>query len=191
MTPLGRAAACVAVAAAALGAWSAARAVAGARSLADTGPALLAAPTTAEYDASTVVLAGELSSRASGRIARHTREGRAILVVLRGPDRLVCEDLGRQLRELLRRAGPDYPAVVLVAPADEEDYRRFMRREHVPATIETLAPEHLLTSGTDLPTPAVLVTRDGAHTAEGVGHTRRFPNLRLRSFADEMAPLLR
>lgn len=173
-----------------LGGWTLARG-----SGAERGPAAATSvqpePTDAEYDSSTVAVRGVLSPAARSRIAPHARDGRALLIVLRGEDRLVCEDLGRQLRELLRRAGRPYPALLLVASEDADAYRRFIRREHVPAAIETIAADELLESGGDLATPAVLVTHDTAQSAEGVGHTRRFPNVRLRSFAKEVAPLLR
>ncbi|HEX2202648.1 MAG TPA: hypothetical protein VHG91_05105 [Longimicrobium sp.] len=154
-------------------------------------PERLSSPTTAEYDASTIAVDGELSPAARADLAPHTRDGRALVVVLRGRDRLTCEDLGRQLREAKQQAGDSHPIIVMTDSADVDAYRGFLRRERVRAPIVPFAPDALLPAEGPLPTPAVLVTHDSARSAAGVAHPRRFPNVRLRSFADEVSPLLR
>lgn len=164
------------------------------RTTSSSFPAVSNSPVTAEsddqsYAAATRPISGTLSASSRARIAAHLRSGHAVLIVLRSRDRKSCEDMGRQFRALLRAAGPGYPAVALVEPDAKDGYRTWMRREHVPVEVVPFSPDSMFTPTASLPTPAVLVTRDG-RTARGVGHPVRFPNLRTRSFAEELAPLL-
>ncbi|HET7232903.1 MAG TPA: hypothetical protein VFJ16_23040 [Longimicrobium sp.] len=138
---------------------------------------------------STVSLHGTLTSRAYAHAEAVSRGADAIVIVLRDRDRRACEDLGRQLRELQREAGPRMLAMVTTDSAASEMYVRYLRREHVRATVVVLSPDSVLEGYPGLPTPAVLV-RHGT-SANGVAHPVRFPNLRLISFAAELRPLLR
>jgi len=80
-----------------------------------------------------------------------------LLVVLRGRDRLNCEDLGRQLRELQRASGPDRQAVIVTENAATDGYRAYGRREHLRMPVLGLSADSLLVTPSRLPTPAVLV----------------------------------
>jgi|tagenome__1003787_1003787.scaffolds.fasta_scaffold20989381_3 hypothetical protein len=141
----------------------------------------------ARYARATVSVRGRLGPLAHEWVRVHGRGGRALIVVLRGHDVAVCEDLGHQLREVLRAAGSGVAAIAVVDR--EEDVAGFLRREHLHFAIGILSPDSVLDGGRTLVTPAVLVTRDGA-LAEGTAHPVRFANLRAISFAAELKPLL-
>jgi hypothetical protein len=142
-------------------------------------------------DSATVALRGELTSAASAALRRVAGGGPAVLVLLDTADIRVCEDLGRQLRELHARSGPGLPLVVVADPAALVRLRTFTRREHLrPAGFVALAPGSVLADAAQAPTPAVLLTRAGSPNVVGVGHPRRFPNVRVRSFADELSAYL-
>jgi len=145
-----------------------------------------AAPPAPGYgDSATVAIVGTLSAAALRGIGVAAPHGQTLLVVLRARDRTVCEDLGRQLRELTRTAGAGVSLLVVTDAASADTYRRYLRREHVHASVVLVHPDSVLV-GTAIPSPAVLVRRSGAKV-HGVAHPMRFPNLRLRSFATEVA----
>lgn len=144
-------------------------------------------PSPAQVDSATVVIQGTLSGTALRGIGP-AGEGRTLLAVLRGRDRTVCEDLGRQLRELTRAAGESSSLVVLTDPASVEAYGVFLRRERIRGRIVSVSPDSVLV-GTALPSPAVLVWK-GGNDVTGVAHPERFPNLRIHSFATELDSLL-
>jgi hypothetical protein len=141
----------------------------------------------ARFDSATVVLIGDLSSHA--RLALRTGRRRTILILLRDRDRLVCEDLARQLREMLR-VSDRIPAVLATERDAVTAYRSFARREHIRSAVVVLSADSVLAAG-PVPTPAVLLLNGPAAEAQGVAHPSRFPNVRLRSFAAEIQPLLR
>jgi hypothetical protein len=143
----------------------------------------------ADYAAATRPLEGPLSTTARQRLGPGAGSGRAVLILLHARDWRSCEDLGRQLREMLRVTAPGYRVLALVDPAAAGEYRTWMRREHVTAEIVASPPDSVFARPGPVPTPAVLVTHDG-RTARGVGHPVRFPNMRIRSFAEELDSLL-
>jgi hypothetical protein len=150
--------------------------------------------TVARYDEATTRFTGRLSGAArdllsSGSPARGSDT--VLVVVLRGVDIRGCEDLGRQLRELRRAAGPERPLVVWTDGAQVDTVSGFLRRERVTNfRVTGVLTRELLEEG-PLQTPAtLLVLRDGG-IIEGVSHPKRLPNMRLRSFAEELTLLLR
>jgi hypothetical protein len=139
----------------------------------------------------TVSLRGRLAPLVRSRMELRVREGRTLLVVLREHDVEVCEDLGHQLREALRATGGGTRGIVVIEPGAEERVHAFLRREHLHLQVEVLPPDSLFVGARHVPTPAVLVLSGPASEAQGVAHPSRFANVRLRSFATELQPLLR
>lgn len=171
-------------------AWGGSAALAAVRGGGDADlPRKAAAPPTAQdYASSTLAITGELTEAARAALAAQPEGERALLVVLEGRDWLTCEDLGRQLRELNGARGTR-PLMVATDSASAETVRSFLRRERVRAPVVALGPQSVLVQEPKLRTPAVLVVHDGLR-GEGVSHTRRFANTRIRSFAEEMETLL-
>jgi hypothetical protein len=144
------------------------------------------APTAAEYDSATVVVAGTLSDAVRASLTAADAHGRAFVVVLGPDDVRQCEDLGRQLRDVQDLAGA--PLLVVSEPGTEEDVRVFLRRERLRGTAVPLRAAAVLEETTELATPAVLVAAWGS-SVTGIAHPRRFANARVRSFAEELAAL--
>jgi len=156
-------------------------------SAADKRPARASA---AAFDSATLSLHGMLTSAARVELTRLTRAGAVVVVLLDTADIRVCEDLGRQIRELRTRADPA-PLIVAADTAAMVFVRAFARREHLrPAGFAALIPGNLLVDGVRVPTPAALVVHTGSADVVGSSHPRRFANVRVRSFADELSPYL-
>lgn len=140
-----------------------------------------------DFDAGMKRFTGALSPRATRDLAARAEHGSALAVVIRARDVRTCEDLGRQLRALRRAYGPERTLTVWAdtVPALES----FVRQEHLARTVvRPLPPREVMADGRDLATPAALVAT-GGEVVEGVSHTLRAPNARLRSFADELGAL--
>jgi len=150
------------------------------------------APSPAALDSATTSLRGQLTTSVRMRLGGITGDGAAILVLLDSADIRVCEDLGRQLRELRIRVGSAFPLVVVADSAASVSVRAFARRERLrPAGMAVLDPDSVFEGATRISTPAALVVERGSSAAAGVSHPRRFQNVRVRSFADEMSAYLR
>jgi hypothetical protein len=74
-------------------------------------------PTAAALDSATLPLRGELTTSARVQLRKFTGDRAAILVLLDSADIRVCEDLGRQLRELRNRVGSTFPLVIVADSA--------------------------------------------------------------------------
>jgi len=149
-------------------------------------------PTAAALDSATLRLRGELTTSARVQLKRITGDRAVILVLLDSADIRVCEDLGRQLRELRNRVGSTFPLVIVADSEALVQVRAFARRERLrPAGLAALDPGNVIDGATGVPTPAALVVHRGSAAAAGVSHPRRFPNVRVRSFADELSAYLR
>lgn len=145
-----------------------------------------ATPSTAALDSATVMLHGRLTPPVRALLGR-PEEGPSILVLLDSADVRVCEDLGRQLRELSRRV--TVPVFIVGDPQGMVRIRAFARRERLrPAAFIPASPGEVV-EGRRIPTPAALVHHPDGWVA-GVGHPRRFRNVRTRSFADELSAYL-
>ncbi|MEW5926277.1 MAG: hypothetical protein AB1941_02205 [Gemmatimonadota bacterium] len=142
-----------------------------------------ALPSDAAYDSATTFV----RERLSGPVHRSV-EGMATawIVVLRGRDLLVCEDLGRQLRELRAADGGARNVLVWTDHEDLPAVRAFLKRENLRSLqLRSVQVENLFESRTKPATPAVLLLQRN-DSVLGIAHTRRFPNVRLRSFAQEL-----
>jgi hypothetical protein len=143
------------------------------------------APTPQDYDAATQVVNGKLSDLFHIALAANSGPEAPLLAVIVADDIFHCEDLGRQLRELQNRISSDRLVVVTDA-GSAAPVGAFIRREGVHARLVMVAPGEVLDDFPALPTPAVLLVGSDGLTADGIAHPRRFPNARLRSFAEEL-----
>jgi len=151
-----------------------------------------AADSAASSVSATIPLQGELTANARAALVESTRGGAAILVLLDSVDIRVCEDLGRQLRELRYRAGPTLPLIIGTDSAALAPIRAFARRERLrPSAFASLDAREVIEGMARLPTPAALVIYRGSAEVAGISHPLRFPNVRVRSFADELSAYLR
>lgn len=131
-----------------------------------------------------------LTAIARKKLAQPTASIPEILVLLDSADIRACEDLGRQLRQLRNRAGPEMRVIVGTDSSALRGVRTFARRERLRAAgFVALAAREVIAGQADLPTPAVLIVR-GNQVVAGVSHPRRFQNVRVRSFADELSAYL-
>lgn len=141
-------------------------------------------------DSVRIMVNSRLTPTALMKLGEQTAGTRALLVLLDSADVRTCEDLGRQLRELRNRAGAELPVFILADSEALVTVRTFARREHLLAAGLIAIPSgEVVKRGSDFPTPAVLIVR-GGEVVFGVGHPRRFPNVRARSFADELSAYL-
>jgi hypothetical protein len=143
-------------------------------------------------DSATMPLQGQLTPVARSELREATKDEAAILVLLDSADIRVCEDLGRQLRELRNRAGTKFPLIIVVDSAALVPMRTFARRERLrPASLMALGTGNVIAGVARVPTPAALVIHKGGGAVAGVSHPRRFANVRVRSFAGELSAYLR
>ncbi|HEU0013077.1 MAG TPA: hypothetical protein VFQ45_05310 [Longimicrobium sp.] len=141
----------------------------------------------AEYDASVARIKGWLSRAALAGLDSGPGDSVATVVVLRGRDLPGCEDLGRQLRELQHRYRGRASVFVWTLASDSNAVLRFLRRERLRAGLASFSTLDSLGLGpAPLVTPAVLRVRLSDGSTYGIGHARRFRNVRSRSFADEL-----
>lgn len=137
-------------------------------------------------------IVGRLESSSRSFVQNVEREnGPAVLLALRSSDVGTCEDLGRQARELQRWAVDRNLRLVVWVEADSTGVvETFLRRERIrPDSIIRSAPLPRIHEHPGLTTPAsLLVESDG--TVRGIAHRDRVPNVRTRSFADELEALL-
>jgi hypothetical protein len=118
--------------------------------------------------------------------------GRAVLLVLYGDDVRTCEDLSRQARELQRWAVSRGARLLIWSAGDSSlPVTTFLRREKIGAAsiIRSDSLPHLQDSA-PIATPAALLVEPGGAVL-GTAHPDRVPNVRIRSFADELEELLR
>jgi hypothetical protein len=133
------------------------------------------------------------TERFTGRVAASVRPllsgDTTLAVVLRSKDVKSCEDLGRQLRHL-RRVAPGRSIVVWTEAGGVDDVRRFLRRERVSdVRVSAVELAAVLEHRAAFATPAALVILDDGRVVQGIAHPVRFPNMRLRSFAEELTLL--
>jgi hypothetical protein len=150
-------------------------------------------PTAATYDSSMAYLHGDLSAAASQLVAPRPAgpDRDRVVALLRAADWQVCEDLGRQLRELQRHLAPDSVLLVWTEPDDVPVMEYRLKRERIAARVSAgPALDSVFSTGRRLPTPAVIYVSGDGSRADGITHTRRIPGVRTRSFAEEL-PLVR
>lgn len=138
------------------------------------------------YDAALVRFDGRLSATVAPRVAALGAED-LVLVVLRRPDLITCEDLGRQLRELQRATGSGRSFAIMIDAAGAEPLRRFLRSERirdVPVLVGD--PKDYVADRLSPATPAALLVDGTGRITRGISHPLRFANTRSRSFAQEL-----
>ncbi len=116
-------------------------------------------------------------------------DSQGILVVLATEDCFTCEDLGRQLREVLHSPGSAGSRLVVILQGnDSTRVAGWLRRERVNRG-ELIRPVSALSlsDSTPIPTPAVLLVRRSGRIVRGVAHLTRVPNSRARSFTQELS----
>jgi hypothetical protein len=115
--------------------------------------------------------------------------GGYLVIALRAEDCFTCEDLGRQLREMLHARGAASRRVVVITPrADRTLVEKWLRRERVVAVTLVSSDHGFQLVGADaVPTPAVLLLDTLGQVERGISHPQRVRNVRLVSFAAELA----
>ena len=144
-------------------------------------------PTQAAYDASTVRITGRLADPAARRLAAVAGGEPGVVVMVRGQDVKTCEDVARQLRQLVHAVPAQTPVVVWTDAESRAFVSSFLRRERIRArSVEGVALESVVPGAARVHTPAVLLVDGDGAVLDGIAHTRRFPNFRGRSFAQEV-----
>lgn len=136
-----------------------------------------------------------LRGRAAPASWRAIQEGRPgerggyLVIALRAEDCFTCEDLGRQLRELRHtRGAADRGVVVITPPADRTIVEKWLRKERVVAvTVVSTERGFQLDATGSVPTPAALLLDSLGQVERGISHPQRVRNVRLVSFAAELA----
>lgn len=142
-----------------------------------------ALPSAEAYDSATVYVREKLLPSVR-QVVENTNS--TWIVVLRGKDLLVCEDLGRQLREMRVAGGGARTILVWTDHESVPAVRAFLKREHLRSfLLRSMDVEDLFESRTRPVTPAMLVLQPD-DSVVGISHPKRFPNVRLRSFAQEL-----
>lgn len=152
--------------------------------------AITVSTVSAQVDSATVAVSGLLTPAARRAISVAGDGGPYLMIVVRAHDRRKCEDLGRQLREMLRNAHGRFRTVLVTEDSATESYLAFVKREHLKARVVSLPLDSLMDGRSQLATPAVLVQLDPNGRIKGIAHPARFANVRTRSFAAEMQGLL-
>lgn len=142
------------------------------------------------YEAHTSFVDGPLSPETTAELVGFVGGGPAALVALDSVDLRNCGDLGRQLRELLRVVPSEVPFLVTTSTEPDEELERFLRSERLGSAIPVAID--MASIGLDfheaLPKPAVVWLNKDLTYGFGVGHRLRYPYVRTRSFAQELAP---
>jgi hypothetical protein len=110
---------------------------------------------------------------------------RFIAVMLTAEDLAVCEDFGRQLREL--RRATTTPIVVLPDSTSVDVVSSYLARERLTSVaILPVSHSRLFISGAEVTTPAAFFVDMRTREADGVSHVIRFKFTRVKSFRDEL-----
>lgn len=111
-----------------------------------------------------------------------------VILFVREQDVFTCEDLGRQSRELRHWTSTrNVPFVVWAETGENTRMPVFLRREHISTGVTFLTRLPLqLEKGTVLRSPAALVVNTATGEVRGFAHPERVPNVRQRSFAQEL-----
>ncbi len=144
------------------------------------------APEAAE-DPGSVFLSGKLVPEAAQIVIDSVGSAPLILMVIASSDCFTCENLGQQLREVVRLASSDFRVVVATNADGLRRTREFLRRERVsPTLVFGVESFSILEGAAEVPTPAVLLGRSAADSLGGVAHATRAANARSVSFAEEL-----
>ena len=134
-------------------------------------------------------LVGPVSDSLTALISRSPSPIEAItLIVLNEENCFTCEDLGRQLREVLHSYDSGRRrAVVAISGGGADRIAQWLRRERVaPIQLVVSPTAPTMHDGTFIPTPAILLLNMRGEKDRGIAHLMRVPNIRIRSFAREL-----
>lgn len=142
------------------------------------------------YAKATIRFTGQLPETVSTEIRQISRHnGRTLVFVVRDSDFAKCEDLGRQLRAAERSARQHGIRTLAVMPTpDIRHVAQRLRRERLSIPIVSWGvADYLLADSVLGVTPAAFIVSRTGWITDGVAHPFRFPNIRPRSFAEELA----
>lgn len=157
---------------------------------ADAAPFAEAARSLPAWQARVDTVAGRLDSRGLAAVRARSAPGRqVVLLFVRDGDVGTCEDLGRQARALQRWASTSRAEFLVWAHVDGDGrVQSFLERERIPGAAVFLADSApRLEDGRVSNTPAAFLVDTGTGEVRGVAHPERVPNVRQRSFAEELA----
>jgi hypothetical protein len=135
------------------------------------------------YDSSTIYFEGPLSQPLPHAVGADS----VLVLLVHATDCFTCEDLGRQLRELQHVAGQSYAFIVYTTENEAPDVAVFLSKERIRVTA-TMSGSPSTAFGRELliGTPAMAVVDSRGVAVRGVSHSRRMPNVRPKSFAQEL-----
>lgn len=111
----------------------------------------------------------------------------AVVAAVRGRDCLTCEDLGRQLRQLVSAVGGGMPVVIAMPARDSVRVKNFVRTERIRnVDLAVFTVPLKLQDGSIVPTPAAMVVGRDGRVRRGIAHVERERNVRAVSFAHEL-----
>jgi hypothetical protein len=109
-----------------------------------------------------------------------------VVVLIAEKDCLTCEDLGRQIRNLVASVS-NQRMVLLASPiADSVRVEQFTRAERLGLRAMYLSAALTLEDGSTIPTPAAIVVDRAGVVLRGVAHLVSVKNVRAVSFAEEL-----
>lgn len=116
-----------------------------------------------------------------------------VLLLIRERDVFTCEDLGRQSRELRNWAAELGLPFLVWAEADPDTRMPvFLRREHIPeAAVFLTRSAFAVETGSPIRSPAAMLVNLATGEIRGFAHPERVPNVRQRSFAQELGEIYR
>lgn len=142
------------------------------------------------YALHTTHVQGAVSRTHASALRTRFKTGPAILVLLDRIDLSNCGDLGRQIRNLIDAVEPGVRLLVSAGDTPREELEWFLKFERLKLTIvEGIQSDSLWATSLEMPTPAAIWLDPRFDYGIGVGHIPRFPYIRSRSFAEELAPL--
>jgi hypothetical protein len=112
---------------------------------------------------------------------------KSIVIALNAADCFTCEDLGRQLREIVRASSERQWAIAVIAPSsDSLRVETWLRRQRIHRDRMIWSEIKTAFIGSPPPTPAVIIVAANGTTVRGIAHKQRVRNARVRSFAQEL-----
>ena len=135
-----------------------------------------------------VPLGGQLDDDALAAF-RSVASTTTLAIVLDGSDWLTCEDLGRQLRIVYRRARAEGIASHVWTGSESQDVvAAFLQRERLGGlpVISVIDPRLILGVEKSIATPAALLLAGDGSVLSGVGHPTTVRGVRAVSFVQEL-----
>ncbi|MDB4913418.1 MAG: hypothetical protein JWM95_1062 [Gemmatimonadetes bacterium] len=150
-------------------------------------PAPADADTSERHASAPAFVAGDITGDAGAQLQAAGVRGPAVIIVV---DSLIisnCEDLARQLREVLHsRLARNRPSVVLTRTDDSVRIATWLRQERIPSENVVTYRKALVVGDKPVRGAAVLILDARLHVASGVSHPVTVLNTRPQSFAMEL-----